>query len=251
MSSRREGGPELFCSARGLGFPSRLWDLEEEAACQQGPARAFRTPATPLCDSQAVPLCFFLPCCSGPQVLRPSVPSDPSVQGATRALRVLTAVRQGHGWGLGPPGRHQEGWGEGVGRVPAFSAPGSETPLVPLPSIRTGAHPQIPPHSGAQPPASPRAPAHLERPPYLPLSPGPQPFTSPSPSSSCHLPTSPGRGAVPSTPGPAQLALSCPCRRRLGGGRGDPPRVTATHQACGFLFTSPRWRLHWEWGLRW
>ena len=40
VSSRREGGPELFCSARGLGFPSRLWDLEEEAACQQGPARA-------------------------------------------------------------------------------------------------------------------------------------------------------------------------------------------------------------------
>lgn len=24
-----------------------------------------------------------------------------------------------------------------------------------------------------------------------------------------------------------------------------------THQAWGFLFTSPRWRLHWEWGLRW
>lgn len=35
------------------------------------------------------------------------------------------------------------------------------------------------------------------------------------------------------------------------GGRADPPRVTMTHQACGFLFTSPRCRLHWEWGLRW
>lgn len=60
------------------------------------------------------------------------------------------------------------------------------------------------------------------------------------------------------------LCTTCPawhrptlgCIGRRGGvrgvsGRANPLQVTMTHQACGFLFTSPRCRLHWEWGLRW
>lgn len=71
----------------------------------------------------------------------------------------------------------------------------------------------------------------------------PTPINPSSASRSCPLPTALGGGAAPRRPSPAQLTGSCPWRRRLGGG--------GTHQAWGFLFTSPRWRLHWEWGLRW
>lgn len=37
---------------------------------------------------------------------------------------------------------------------------------------------------------------------------------------------------------------------RMGRIMADLPQRTTTHQACGFLFTNPRCRLHSEWGLR-
>ena len=55
------------------------------------------------------------------------------------------------------------------------------------------------------------------------------------------------------TPGLAWIHFGLLWRGRGGwpGGRAAPPQVAETHQACGFLFTSPRCRLHCEWGLRW
>lgn len=53
---------------------------------------------------------------------------------------------------------------------------------------------------------------------------------------------------TPALPFPASLR-GAPCITHSAWHR--PTQGTVTHQACGFLFTSPRCRLHWEWGLRW
>lgn len=75
------GGPELFCSARGLAFPCCLWGLEEPAR-QQGPARASgprplhsvickRFPSAAFCGAvlaprSCVPVSPLPPGCRGP-----------------------------------------------------------------------------------------------------------------------------------------------------------------------------------------
>lgn len=142
-----------------------------------------------------------------------------------------------------------------------FSAPGLEThvPLSTLPSEWT----QLPPHSPGPciqcrswlvPTWNALLPGCLSPPlnsfPISPPSGSPprqHPLVQLLPSPHC-----PGRGCCVSHTQPDIDRLwAALIGGGWAGGRADPPQVTMTHQACGFLFTSPLCRLHWEWGLRW
>lgn len=251
VSRRREGGPELFCSARRLAFPCRLWGLEEPAR-QQGPARASgpQPLRSVICSSSPLLLSAVLFWLPGPVSQCPLCPQGAGGHTSPEGPHCCTP---GTRLGSGSPWETSGGLGGGRwwGGCPHSGHQDQKPLLSPSPSIRTGAHPQIPPHRAG--------PSRQHLPGLLPIwNAHPACHFPPAPSPSLHLlqaalalPPRPGTECCSPTTGPAQLALSCPCRRRLGGGGGDPPRVTATHQACGFLFTSPRRRLHWEWGLRW
>lgn len=164
--------------------------------------------------------------CLGPQVLCPMYPQSPqSSSGGHKTLEAShCCMAQGRGWGLGPPRRHPGELGI-QWECPHSAHQELETPHVFLPThpfFLTLSSPSISPPSGT--------------------------FQGKPSGSSASLYLWEGELGSPAWRG---FALGRPCRRRPGGGRAGPPQVPETHQAWGFLFTSPRWRLHWEWGLRW
>lgn len=167
------------------------------------------------------------------------VPPSPQSSGGRKTLEAShCCVAQGMARAWVPPGNFQK-WGS-QSECPRSAQQESETPHVFLPPhpvrmvlcpLPTGGspHTSCPPGAPSWPPSPPNPDFSFRRLPEQPLWFQHHPH---------HTPAWHG------------FALGCPCGRRPGGGAGVP-QGTETHQACGFLFTSPRCRLHWEWGLRW
>lgn len=128
--------------------------------------------------------------------------------------------------------------------MPTFSTPGirNSCPLPYSTPLEWTHTPQLPTHTAGPASSSPRGSCP---PGCSPLPPNPH-LTSPF-SGNC-----PRQHSLVPALGPTALGVGAvyhrpACHRRLWAAlHGD-----FTHQACGFLFISPRCRLHWEWGLRW
>lgn len=201
VSRRREGGPELFCSARRLAFPCCLWGLEEPAR-QQGPARASgpQPLRSVICNSSPLLLSAVLFWLPGPVSQCPLCPQGAGGHTSPEGPHCCTP-----GTRLGPGSPWETSGGLGGGRwwgECPHSAHQDQKPLLsPSPSIRTGAHPQIPPHRAG--------PSRQHLPGLLPTwNAHPACHFPPAPGPSLHLlqaalalpPTALGRSAVPQQP---------------------------------------------------